>query len=774
MLAGCGSSATSSSKPGSNDVYSVAVSPTQLTLNAGDWAQVSATVDLSHLNSAPKPISPQPAIVFLTSDTRVNVSPSGQVCAGQWDSEYQTCSMPAGTTPPTGYVYITANDPTHNVSNTIQLSVHQRAASITLTAPGWTAGTACLTENTELKYDATPLDANGNKITNVYDNDYTWSVADPSVAAISTYGYVLARNPGVTSVYAKLNGTVSEPLVFATCPPAAIKLVSSPFTNGTPLLSQATTADLNLNKGAQKYMTAIPLDKNGNPLSPVDQNGNSLNTLPLTFVTSNRLSGTFTTVLPLTSGLTASTSGDFAVAVACEPSTCNTSVANFVSPAGEVITAEKSGFGFPIYSNIIGVTVQGISGSNVLVAGATFTDGVTPAHRLLTYDSESLQVTHTIALANVPNSLVVAPNGQKAYLGSSAGLVVVDLTTFQSSTLTYPVSGGQTNPQQPVTGTVLGVSPDSRYVVVSDLPNGLLFLIDTTGTKNAVQFSIPGIRTATFAADLSNFWIAGDSGVYTYSADTFIPITALAPADAGLSTNVKALAWMPDGQSYFAGGDQIVNYSTCDNLKPSAAINLPISFPSALSMTSSSGVPHLLGLSGTQWFDYPLTTTAQIGNANPQGNVCLSTVTIDAPSTAVSTLQCTPTQITFGPTQDTSGSLSLPREFITGVDPSCASPESVIHGYDVKSSQEITVPTISPVVPLSGGLLNDGRKLYFGTYDSASQTALLHRINFDPTAGPVGEDTVTTTTGSGSTQVSTVTIPAPVQIVPSFVAVVPK
>jgi len=198
MLAGCGSSATSSSKPGSNDVYSVAVSPTQLTLNAGDWPQVSATVDLSHLNSAPKPISPQPAIVFLTSDTRVNVSPSGQVCAGQWDSEYQTCSMPAGTTPPTGYVYITANDPTHNVSNTIQLSVHQRAASITLTAPGWTAGTACLTENTELKYDATPLDANGNKITNVYDNDYTWSVADPSVAAISTYGYVLARNPGVT------------------------------------------------------------------------------------------------------------------------------------------------------------------------------------------------------------------------------------------------------------------------------------------------------------------------------------------------------------------------------------------------------------------------------------------------------------------------------------------------------------------------------------------------------------------------------------------------
>ena len=178
---------------------------------------------------------------------------------------------------------------------------------------------------------------------------------------------------------------------------------------------------------------------------------------------------------------------------------------------------------------------------------------------LLAYDSESLTVTQTVGLANTPNSMVVAPNGATAYLGSAAGLMVVNLTSYQSTIQNYPIVGGLST--DVVTGAVLGVSPDSRYVLVSDVPNGLVFLIDTTGTKTAMRYSIPGITAVTFAADDSNFWIGGTSGVYIFQADTFVPISSLDPCrrqpqhqrkGAGLDAGWPVLLcqWRPVGQLF--------------------------------------------------------------------------------------------------------------------------------------------------------------------------------------------------------------------------------
>jgi hypothetical protein len=560
------------------------------------------------------------------------------------------------------------------------------------------------------------------------------------------------------------------PLAFVTCPPSSIVVTSSAVTNvGLPPVSASypyTTGDLTLKKGDQKYLTATMLDTNKLPLF----------TAPLSYITSDTLTGSFTSILPLTSTLTASTAGRFAAMASCEPSTCNNSVADFISPTGPS-TGKAVGFGYPIYSNVIGVTVQGITSSTVLVTGTTLSDGSTPAHLLQTYDSESLTVTHSIGLANTPNSMVVAPNGAKAYLGSSAGLVVVDLSSYQSTIYNFPVAGGATNPPEPVTGAVLGVSPDNRYVLVSDVPNGLVFLIDTTVSKTATRYSIAGINAVAFAADGSNFWIAGTGGVYIFKSDTFIKT----PANA--STNVRALAWMPDGQSYFASGDQLVNYSTCDDqfqVPPNgSATNLLAGSPINLNATAiNNGVPHAVGLSlsDSLWYDYSVTTTAQVANQTVTqlsnlvfggaGDVCLSKVTVNPAVTTPSSLSCAARQVTFSPT--------LEEEFVTGVDPACTSGDSGIHGYGLNSASEFTLPTTSStVVPLSGGVLNDGRKLYFGTYD-ATNGALLHRVNLDPTAGTIGEEVVTATTGTAPNTVTTVTIPASAAVVPNFVAVVPK
>ncbi len=351
------------------------------------------------------------------------------------------------------------------------------------------------------------------------------------------------------------------------------------------------------------------------------------------------------------------------------------------------MTGTAAGFGFPIYSNVIGVTVQGITGSSVLVTGTTFADGVRPIHRLEVYDSESLANTRTIALANTPNSLVVAPNGTTAYVGDAcptpnncAGLVVVNLTTFQPSLQTYPIVGGLST--DVITGKVLGSfagQPLRRALRHVSAAQRYVFLIDTTGTKSPRVIRLPAINAVTFAADGSNMWIGGTGGVYVFNADTFVPISSHTLTDAGLSTDVKALAWMPDGQSYFASGDQLVNYSTCNEQKPKQ-LSLDSSHDGAHQSRSHRDRRRARGggsVTATQWLDYSVTTSAQIrsiaSNAvNAGQRICGSTVTVNAPVATTVSLPCTATQVTFSP--------RLEAEFVTGVDP-------LLHGYGFRHSR---------------------------------------------------------------------------------------
>lgn len=847
LLVSCGAAVSSSTQPGTNDVYSLFVTPTQLTLNAGDWSSISATVELSYENGAPKPVSPQPTIQFYSSDNRVSVSPAGEVCAGQWNTEYQVCTPTVSTTGqldlPTGYVTITVYNASHNVTGSTLVSVHPRASNITLSVPAsnlfvgvpitqpllgqvssniplgaYPTTTNCVSQNNYfaavstvngkqvttlasnnyVQYVAAPVDASGTAIPTctaanpaqgcIFPTDYVWTSDNPSVASVSASGVVVAGNPGVANITATLNGTKSAPLAFVSCPPSAIVVATSADTGIglPPVLPSCTvspipadcytysTGDLTLSKGGQEYLSATMVDTNGIPLTKSTLN----------YITSNPLTGSFTTAQPLTSTLTANTSGRFSMMAACEPPSCNNAVADFIVPSlpgtTGATTGKSLGFGYPIYSNVIGVTVQGISPSTVLVTGSKLADGITAAHQLLAYDSESLLVTEAIALPNTPNSMVVAPNGATAYLGSSAGLMVANLTTYQTTPANFAIVGGSST--DVITGTVLGVSPDSRYVVVSDVlsaaPNSYVFLIDTTGTKTATRYTIPGsIDAVTFAADDSYYWIGGSSGVYVFTSDTFVPISSVTPTDAVLS-NVKALAWMPDGQSYFASGTQLVNYSTCDSQNPNSGL---AGTPINLDTTVIDGVPHAVGLSagscpGTLspncWYDYSvnitppvgLQTVAQLSNLVPGGksDVCLSTVTVSPPVTTASTLlSTTPSQVTFSPT--------LQQEFVTGVSSTGATAEPFIHGYSLAipatstvpatAAAEFTLSATNSIIPLSGGVLNDGRKLYIGTNDSNGP--LLHR--FDLATG----------TGTPGTRAEDLP-PVSVAVVPDFVAVVPK
>ena len=66
LLASCGSTVTSSTQPANaNYTYSMVVSPTLFTVNSGDWAPLSATVEVSFENQTPKALSPQPTYQVL-------------------------------------------------------------------------------------------------------------------------------------------------------------------------------------------------------------------------------------------------------------------------------------------------------------------------------------------------------------------------------------------------------------------------------------------------------------------------------------------------------------------------------------------------------------------------------------------------------------------------------------------------------------------------------------------------------------------------------------
>ena len=204
------------------------VTPTQFTLNAGDWAcDHRQSVEESYENGAPsRSRRSQPS--SSTPRTRgYRLSRRGSL-RRTVDTLYTTCTPNQHASHRLRHPYCIITT-INNVSATTLLTIHPRAG-ITLSAdssslnsafwPGsaepWptttnTVGaeipsTNCISQGNQVQYIAHAVDANGNPISScslsvtagcVNNNDYTWSAADSTVASVSTYGFVVARNPGV-------------------------------------------------------------------------------------------------------------------------------------------------------------------------------------------------------------------------------------------------------------------------------------------------------------------------------------------------------------------------------------------------------------------------------------------------------------------------------------------------------------------------------------------------------------------------------------------------
>src|SRR6266404_5575437 len=392
VLAGCGSK--SSTTTNSNQVTSVTVSPNSVSLNAGDVLQVTAIA----ANSAGSPVTA--TFTFSSSNVAlVTVSPTGLVCGGVWDSAFVVCNGTSAGSPLSGSATITATGQ-GVVSSPVSVSIHPKITSIIVDP---VAGCTSATQAQPFTAHAcsslvTPHDSTGSCAPNAKDittavGPLTWSTANTTVATVDSVGVVTARNPGFTGIIASSTGVSSPATPYRTCMPIEIRLHLPGDTPGN--LTKSSTLTLSQTLVVEADYT--------------DEKGFVQNSAPVTIVSNNpavaSISGTTAT---------GSSFGGAGLVAACIPPTCGS---GFPAP-------------FPIYSNLFQITVPGVSPATTVYATSSSPppSGTNPS--IIPIDtSKSPPVAGTaisLPATAVPNSFVVDAAGDKAYLGTAAGLISLD------------------------------------------------------------------------------------------------------------------------------------------------------------------------------------------------------------------------------------------------------------------------------------------------------------------------------------------------------------
>lgn len=544
-LAGCGGSSSSTT---TNTVAQVVMSPTVISLNAGDVATIVANPEDTSNNAVTA------SITFNSSNTHIaNATPAGAngqtgttsslICAGVWDANFIVCNgVDASGNPVSGTASITASAG-GITSAPVVVTVHPKVTSVVVDpVAGCTSSQqqkqftahACSTLGT---HDSSgPCAPNAREITSQVGPP-TWGTFDATVASIDTNGLVTAVDPGQTGIFASISNVSSAAAPFRTCMPVLIRL----HLQGDPPGSPTTSASM-----TQSQTLTLESDI-------VDENGVTTNSIPTAIVSDSPVVATVAGV-----NLTAGSFGGAGVIAACSPTICG------------------NGTNTPIYSNLFSVTVAGTSPSTTVYATSSFTPPSGTSPTLIPIDtSKSPPAAGTaINLPGVPNSMVFSKDGTVAYLGTSAGLV-----SFTPGTTTPTV----VNPT--IVGKVLAVSPNGNRVIVSNAANdpgtGLpiqpvgpsqrVWVFNESGTTTQT-FVLPGAVAATFNTDAFRDYIATNNGsgnVYVYS-----PVLSLQTINLpGNSTDVTSL---PSASfAYFANSAGLEVIGTCNNVQQPTANNPP-------------------------------------------------------------------------------------------------------------------------------------------------------------------------------------------------------
>src|SRR5437763_1678989 len=197
FLAGCGGGSHSVAI---GPVVTISLAPVVVSLNAGDVLQLQ----VSALDANKRSVFNQ-TITFTSSNPGIQVSNTGLLCAGTWDSLTTPINCKAATPPATTTVTASAQGKTSNV---VPVNVHLPITSLTAIP----SSNLCVSQGGAVTYTARALNVSTDITSTV--GAFAWSIDSSSVgslANVTTLGSAAATNtataklPGVTQVHVSAN-----------------------------------------------------------------------------------------------------------------------------------------------------------------------------------------------------------------------------------------------------------------------------------------------------------------------------------------------------------------------------------------------------------------------------------------------------------------------------------------------------------------------------------------------------------------------------------------
>jgi len=682
FMAACGSSSSSSTPPPPPTPASVSLTPTDhSSIDIGSLLSFSAVAR----NAAGQVITTKITTTFISSNPDVlTIANSGAACAGKWDSLSSpiVCTPgPAGTSVVTAVVSGISSPPT-------TVYVHQHIDHIDL-GPIDTPTTSCFSQEQTWTYQASVFANVGGNLVDISPTvgPLTWNTGNAVVATVTTNGVDLlsnqaratAVNPGLTQISTSVSGVNSNAIPFRTCFVRSIVLT----------VQNEGTMSLTLAAGTSKTIEA----------TVTDELGNTLTKPPLTWSSSNSAAVTVPTGTQdkTTATITGTAGGGASVIASCTPPACNSGL----FPSQPVYPPD------PI--SVI-VTPKTTATSTAWVTSTQCVDPDTGLPRLncgaiLTQvNGSDGKIGSSIFLPNTPNSILFAPGGARAYVGSRLAMMVVDPAATSGSIA--QVVG--------VNGTVLAVSRDGTRVVVAGrdqlstpTPNRV-FIFNQSNTT-AITLQIPNATAAAFSPDgLKTFIVSSPSG----SAANLYAVSTVdaqkGPFSLAPLTTADNVTFAQNGAFALVAGspNNITPVRTCNKKDESPVLD---SFPTPgvpLFLTAIPDATHLIALDPPSIDIFSYTST--VGDcASTFPSVTLS---LDS-STNLGQGNFTP--ITMQVASDGSKAYVVAEGL------------SSVLVFDITAKTTSAIPLVDNGVPLSAALTTDGTRLFVATKCS----------NFDATTG---------------------------------------
>ncbi|HEX8894843.1 MAG TPA: Ig-like domain-containing protein, partial [Terriglobales bacterium] len=418
-----------------NPVTSITLTPLYLSLSPGQTFQLGAQPKDYAGNNVVADVS------YASSNTNlVTVTATGIVCAGLWDPNFITCNAIKGQAA-VGQANITVTS--GSVTATAATYTHLQVDRIFVTPP-----TGCVSMGATPTYLATVYNITAPGCSPNIPCDITSSVGPITFNSTDTQvmsnnvnsGVLTATAPGATSIFASVSGLNSVPQPALVCPVQSILIHDAASSNTVFSLAPTNTQNL----------IADVLDTSGASIAPV------LTWSPVPAgvgTTAATTSSTSTAPPPNSETFTANTGGTSIVTATCAPPTCNRSVP-------------------PQYGqNIVTVNVSGGTTTTVYA-------GSTNSLMLVPIQTSNNSTGTTITLPYLPNSIVSDSAGNNVYLGSGSGIMTVNVTSGAVTVSTAAV------------GTILAISADGNYLLVSNSATTTTYLFSTSGSSAALAHDV--------------------------------------------------------------------------------------------------------------------------------------------------------------------------------------------------------------------------------------------------------------------------------------------